>query len=189
MTRPFGEFDDDPQAGDLREAWGTLDQLIKRADVERMDLAAQMRLIAAVGRRTRRARYVPWGAMGAAACLVGAIAFAWTARRSGVEPPTAQGPQPAKSGSSATVTGTSLPRAVASLTGTRLPLPGAPRPEVVQETSVDLQPWADPVDQQLESARAYAGEVESRWRRRSDPWSQLQEEARRLESEWNSAAL
>ena len=159
MTRPLGEFDDDPLAGSLREAWGALDQLIGRAGVARMDPAAQKRLIAAVERRNRRVSSMAWAATAAAACLVVAIAFAWTARRSGENPPTAA------------------------------PLRMPQRSDLVNETSVELQPWSDAVDEQLEATRDYALEIETRWRRRSDSWSQWQEEIRRLESEWKSTTL
>ncbi|MGC3972431.1 MAG: hypothetical protein QM775_35330 [Pirellulales bacterium] len=194
MTTRLHEFDDDPQAEALREGWTALDQLVVRSDVRRMDLAAQTRLAAEIGRRARRARVMQVATLATAACLIGFIAFAWTVRRTADdrEPIAGRSNVPATDALSSPAS--TLPRAVASLSGTR-PAVAMPHEQLPPSTpsvviaNDALSPWSDATDQQFESARAYAGEVQSRWRSRSDPWSQVQEAAGRLEQQWNSNSL
>ena len=53
-TKPYETTPDDLQAADLAEGWTALEQLIAKSGTARMDLAAQTRLLAEIGRTARR---------------------------------------------------------------------------------------------------------------------------------------
>lgn len=179
-TKPYETTPDDPQAADLAEGWTALEQLIAKSSTARMDLAAQTRLLAEIGRIARRRRIVQMSAMAAAACLLAAVAFAWRGRGDQAAQEIARQTGAPKPSVSAT-----LPRATASATAVAV----SPAEDVVAPSFTEPTPWIDPLDVEFESTRAYAGEVEHRWRVRSDRWSNVEEHARQLQAEWNATAL
>ncbi|MBA4020705.1 MAG: hypothetical protein C0483_26405 [Pirellula sp.] len=182
---------DDNEAADLAEGWSALEQLIAKSGTARMDLAAQTRLLAEIGRTARRRRVVQLSAMAAAACLLVALAFAWKGRGDNAAQEIVLQTGAPKGSPSST-----LPRATASAVIAVNVKPteksAAPKflaPEFANSEIAEPTPWIDPLDAEFESTRAYAGEVEHRWRVRSDRWWNLEEQARQLQAEWNSASL
>ena len=182
MNSKWPTTPDDPEAADVAEGWGALEQLIAKSGAARMDLAAQTRLLAEIGRTARRRRMVQMSAMAAAACLLAALAFAWKGRGDNAAHEIVRQTGAPKASASST-----LPRATASaaFVANAKPTEGIATPTFVAEPT----PWVDPLDAEFESTRAYAGEVEHRWRMRSDRWSSLEEQARQLQAEWNATAL
>lgn len=190
-TKPYETTPDDPEAADLAEGWTALEQLIAKSGTARMDLAAQTRLLAEIARTARRRRVVQMSAMAAAACLLALITVAWFGGRNNPADEIARQTGTPKATASAT-----LPRATASAAVAMNVKPtekgAAPKfvaPEFVDTEVAEPTPWIDPLDAEFESTRAYAGEVEHRWRTRSDRWSNLEEQARQLQAEWNAASL
>lgn len=178
MSSKWPTTPDDPEATDLAEGWGVLEQLVARSGAARMDLAAQTRLLAEIGRTARRRRVVQMSAMAAAACLLAALAFAWKGR--------------GDNAAQEIVRQTGAPKASATLpraTATRSVAAVSPTDTSNASESFEPAPWVDPLDAEFESTRAYAGEVEHRWRTRSDRWSNLEEQVRQLQAEWNATAL
>lgn len=183
-TKPYETTPDDPEAADLAEGWGALEQLVARSGTARMDFAAQTRLLAEIGRTARRRRVVQMSAMAAAACLLVALAFAWNGRGDNSAQEIAR-----QTGAPKALA--TLPRATASAVVAAVVKPNEAlvAPAFVASQATEPLPWTDPLDEEFESTRAYAGEIEYRWRVRSDRWSNLEEQARQLQAEWNAASL
>ena len=109
-----------------------------------------------------------------------ALVFAWNGRVDNAAQEIVRQTGAAKASASAT-----LPRA----TATRSVAAVSPTDASNASESFEPAPWVDPLDAEFESTRAYAGEVEHRWRTRSDRWSNLEEQVRQLQAEWNATAL
>ena len=122
--------------------------------------------------------------MAAAACLLVALAFAWNGRGDNSAQEIAR-----QTGAPKALA--TLPRATASAVVAAVVKPNETlvAPAFVASQAAEPLPWTDPLDEEFESTRAYAGEIEYRWRVRSDRWSNLEEQARQLQAEWNAASL
>ncbi len=180
----------DPDESALGESWAALDGLLDKSGAGRMDLASASRLVREVERRTRRRKLVQWGGLAAAAAvLLLAVGMYWRLPR-GDEPAQIAGKAPTDRPLIA-MTGTKPRTSATSLVHpTVTPTVVAPSPAIVNTFANDgPQYWHDPLDEDLQSARAYAGEVENSWRRRGDRWAGLRDQVEQLQTELNESPL